>query len=138
MRICDWSSDVCSSDLRDKPDIEINVGRQAPNHCEKDRSKNAQRNDEQHGNRYGPTFIKCRKQQENDKERQREQQTDLPTRLLFLKGYAGPFIGERSDERRVGRECVSTCRSRWAMEHSTKKDNTSKQVTQYTHIQQES
>src|SRR3546814_13905893 len=37
---------------RDKPDIEINVGRQAPNHCEKDRSKNAQRNDEQHGNRY--------------------------------------------------------------------------------------
>src|SRR3546814_13707040 len=92
---------------RDKPDIEINVGRQAPNHCEKDRSKNAQRNDEQHGNRYGPTFIKCRKQQENDKERQREQQTDLPTRLLFLKGY-------RSEERRVGKECVSTCSSRWS------------------------
>src|SRR3546814_17318188 len=98
MRICDWSSDVCSSDLRDKPDIEINVGRQAPNHCEKDRSKNAQRNDEQHGNRYGPTFIKCRKQQENDKERQREQQTDLPTRT--------------SETRRVGKECDSTWRSR--------------------------
>src|SRR3546814_8803084 len=97
MRISYWSSDVCSSDLtndRDKPDIEINVGRQTPNHCEKDRSKNAQRNDEQQGNRYGPTFIKCRKQQENDKKRQPEKQTDLPTRLLFLKGYNGPFIGE--------------------------------------------
>src|SRR3546814_13173669 len=26
-------------------------------------------------------------------------------------------IGGRSEERRVGKECVSTCRSRWAPEH---------------------
>src|SRR3546814_15108680 len=26
----------------------------------------------------------------------------------------------RSDERRVGKECVSTCRSRWAADHSKK------------------
>src|SRR3546814_13126651 len=28
---------------------------------------------------------------------------------------------ERSDERRVGKECVSTCRSRWSRSHSTQK-----------------
>src|SRR3546814_12166173 len=27
----------------------------------------------------------------------------------------------RSEERRVGKECVSTCRSRWSPHHSTKK-----------------
>src|SRR3546814_11676542 len=27
----------------------------------------------------------------------------------------------RSEERRVGKECVSTCRYRWSPEHSTKK-----------------
>src|SRR3546814_18905518 len=28
--------------------------------------------------------------------------------------------GERSEERRVGKECVSTCRSRWSPYHSKK------------------
>src|SRR3546814_16974932 len=35
----------------------------------------------------------------------------------------------RSEERRVGKECVSTCRSRWSPDHlkkKTKKDNTTK------------
>src|SRR3546814_18495210 len=31
----------------------------------------------------------------------------------------------RSEERRVGKECVSTCRSRWSRDHS-KKNNTSR------------
>src|SRR3546814_12112006 len=30
-------------------------------------------------------------------------------------------IFERSEERRVGKECVSTCRSRWSTYHSKKK-----------------
>src|SRR3546814_15652195 len=30
---------------------------------------------------------------------------------------------QRSEERRVGKECVSTCRSRWSPEHSQKKNN---------------
>src|SRR3546814_14502188 len=34
-----------------------------------------------------------------------------PTRLLELPGLA------RSAERRVGKECVSTCRSRWSLNH---------------------
>src|SRR3546814_12043604 len=32
---------------------------------------------------------------------------------LFLTGESGPFV-RRSEERRVGKECVSTCRSRWS------------------------
>src|SRR3546814_21140864 len=31
----------------------------------------------------------------------------------------------RSDERRVGQECVSTCRSRWSPHHSNKKTHIS-------------
>src|SRR3546814_11691976 len=31
---------------------------------------------------------------------------------------------ERSEERRVGNECVSTCRSRWWPQHLKKKQNT--------------
>src|SRR3546814_5059980 len=37
-----------------------------------------------------------------------------------LSGFgtiAGPVAGERSEERRVGKECVSTCRSRWSPYH---------------------
>src|SRR3546814_17858662 len=30
---------------------------------------------------------------------------------------------QRSEERRVGKECVSTCRSRWSPYHSTKNNN---------------
>src|SRR3546814_11567955 len=30
----------------------------------------------------------------------------------------------RSEERRVGKECVSTCRSRWSPYHQKKKNNT--------------
>src|SRR3546814_17414808 len=35
----------------------------------------------------------------------------------------------RSEERRVGKECVSTCRSRWSPDHSKKK------TQQYTTVQ---
>src|SRR3546814_15484180 len=31
------------------------------------------------------------------------------------------FLIARSEERRVGKECVSTCRSRWCPDHYTKK-----------------
>src|SRR3546814_10970437 len=37
--------------------------------------------------------------------------------------------GRRSAERRVGKECVSKCRSRWSPYHSKKKDSTSTNKT---------
>src|SRR3546814_6501609 len=42
-------------------------------------------------------------------------------RCSRLRGAAGRNLGEdlggRSEERRVGKECVSTCRSRWSPYH---------------------
>src|SRR3546814_4450214 len=62
LRISDWSSDVCSSDLR-----------------------------------------RHRLHQDVD--------------LLVVIGAAGGVADHRSEERRVGKECVSTCRSRWSPYH---------------------
>src|SRR3546814_15241911 len=40
-------------------------------------------------------------------------------RLARLVGSASAcdWVGSRSEERRVGKECVSTCRSRWSPDH---------------------
>src|SRR3546814_9764557 len=77
MRISDWSSDVCSSDLIDQ------------------RRNRADRLPIQPG-------------------RQRSNQQHFP-RGPFYQGWSG-----RSEERRVGKECVSTCRSRWSPYHYKK------------------
>src|SRR3546814_7769 len=37
--------------------------------------------------------------------------------ILLLNATPGPNGGRRSEERRVGKECVSTCRSRWSPSH---------------------
>ena len=37
--------------------------------------------------------------------------------LLALGGTLGATVLVRSEERRVGKECVSTCRSRWSPYH---------------------
>src|SRR3546814_12006701 len=34
-----------------------------------------------------------------------------------LDAVARTYAGDRSEERRVGKECVSTCRSRWSPYH---------------------
>src|SRR3546814_19164824 len=87
MRISDWSSDVCSSDLiTDAFDAivgsaEIGVAKPAP-----------------------AAF------------RAAAEAIGLPTeRCAFVDDNA------RSEERRVGKECVSTCRSRWSPYHSQQK-----------------
>src|SRR3546814_6110801 len=82
MRISDWSSDVCSSDLRKifPPAVHMNG------------------------------LV-----------------NDQTVRILFKK-FLGDnvmnhravnikFFKGRSEERRVGKECVSTCRSRWSPYH---------------------
>src|SRR3546814_13858398 len=40
--------------------------------------------------------------------------------------------GYRSEERRVGKACVSTCRSRWSPEHKTKTHNETPTQTHQT------
>src|SRR3546814_18822396 len=81
MRISDWSSDVCSSDL-----IEI-----------------ADRTHVGAGDELGVGL---------------QRRSDLArTRCRRFPA----FRCLRSEERRVGTECVSTCRSRWSPYHSKKK-----------------
>src|SRR3546814_7899262 len=79
MRISDWSSDVCSSDLMDiileSGDAEI-LGKYRMMH-------------------------------------------NTQNRLQYTRGeidHIKSYV-ERSEERRVGKECVSTCRSRWSPYH---------------------
>src|SRR3546814_15689376 len=102
MRISDWSSDVCSSDLRGED------WREAPlRFHDNDRWR-------------GEFAI----------ERQAPHEfTIIAWRDLFAtwqdevrhKCEAGQAVSsemkERSEERRVGKECVSTFRSRWAPYH---------------------
>src|SRR3546814_15346896 len=99
MRISDWSSDVCSSDL-------------AAVHQIPDRSALRSRVS---GKR--PVIVG-----DAVRLRARPRYTGTATfpglLLLLFTGHA-----ERSEERRVGKECVSTCRSRWSPYHSKTKNN---------------
>src|SRR3546814_17111122 len=40
-----------------------------------------------------------------------------PVLLILLLVFVRNLLWERSEERRVGKECVSTCRSRWSTYH---------------------
>src|SRR3546814_16952308 len=101
MRISDWSSDVCSSDLG----LFHRPGRQ-PNRS-------------QHLTRLGlgtlrrPTPQLCDGPSDTFRT---EDQTETDKDLHYL----GDQI-VRSEERRVGKECVSTCISRWSQYHKKKK-----------------
>src|SRR3546814_9194450 len=49
----------------------------------------------------------------------------MAVQVRSVYGGAAAFVGKlrmRSEERRVGKECVSTCRSRWSLYHSKKKN----------------
>src|SRR3546814_8552088 len=86
MRISDWSSDVCSSDLRKQDRHEHacpkqNVDQKAP--CQAGKFPAMGRSDDNQ---------------------------PLATRDRYRRRDAV----SRSEERRVGTECVSTCRSRWS------------------------
>src|SRR3546814_17371375 len=82
MRISDWSSDVCSSDLQ------------------------------AFGGMLAPAFAG----RVPDITEENLQSRVRGVTLMALSN-------KRSEERRVGKECVSTCRSRWSPYHYKKKKN---------------
>src|SRR3546814_12877063 len=102
MRISDWSSDVCSSDL-----LAI-LGE-----FELDRSC-----DLLHRLRLrGGTDTADRKADVDGRTNALIEQVGLKEDLTIGdRDHVGRNIG-RSEERRVGKECVSTCRSRWSPYH---------------------
>src|SRR3546814_15646373 len=101
MRISDWSSDVCSSDLeRANPALNAIV---TPTF---DRAREAARGELPDGPFRGVPFLL----------------KDLSAAWAGVRMTSGSaFLRDfRSEERRVGKECVSTCRSRWSPYHSKK------------------
>src|SRR3546814_12665588 len=104
MRISDCSSDVCSSDLGDDERAEI------LRKLEESRLRNLteqQRLAEE---------DKRRVEEAAERKRKEEEEAER-LRVEAEKAAAAAAVSpedERSEERRVGNECVSTCRSRWA------------------------
>src|SRR3546814_14562204 len=100
MRISDWSSDVCSSDL---VDCKTRLAYIALVH------DNGQLT-EIGVSRYCATS---------------EHECECAVTVADQWQHLG--LGTRSEERRVGKECVSTCRSRWSPYHSKNKKTTHKE-----------
>src|SRR3546814_12223436 len=112
MRISDWSSDVCSSDLMPKPmQHRQHAGHPAPGQFIEGRIA------------FLRTELKVTSQQ----------QPLFDTLADEMRGTAKAMAARheamkqadhkpaRSEARRVGKECVSTCRSRWSPYHDNKK-----------------
>src|SRR3546814_13530816 len=99
MRISDWSSDVCSSDLAIGTFISafwilsVNSWMQTPTGFEMGANGQFLPGESWPAIIFNPSF---------------------PYRLVHT------VIAARSEERRVGKECVRTCRSRWSPEHEKK------------------
>src|SRR3546814_16402265 len=105
MRISDWSSDVCSSDLLSQ----LKEGYHARDDYAKDHHHDA-RDQKRIANRIfmrrEPRYVL----------RGVPRLAEEFTNELLPKGHAETENG-RSEERRVGNECVRTCRSRGAPYH---------------------
>src|SRR3546814_9349298 len=85
MRISDWSSDVCSSDLVDMGGGIMSISR------------------------YFTDML--------DPEMNWDDVAEMVRHWNGQFCLKGIMTIERSEERRVGNECVSTCRSRWSPYH---------------------
>src|SRR3546814_7541949 len=93
MRISDWSSDVCSSDL----DTAGHLPRR------------------QHERQSGEPHRIARRQRPLAYRPVKQHLAAMP-RPRFIPLLL-VLAATRSEERRVGKECVSTCRSRWSPYH---------------------
>src|SRR3546814_9645441 len=107
MRMCDWSSDVCSSDLFTQP---------PPRLSEASLVKRLEELGIGRPSTYASIIqvLKDRTYVRIEKNRFFAEESG---RLLtaFLERFFEKYV--RSEERRVGKECVSTCRSRWSPYH---------------------
>src|SRR3546814_17103301 len=108
MRISDWSSDVCSSDLGLR-----RAGRQWYDPDGSGRPAALRRR----------RLFAERQRRRGQLHHTRQGHADLP----HLISAQPPK--ERTEERRVGKKCVSTCRSRWSP-YNTKKNHTRQRTEQ--------
>src|SRR3546814_17914236 len=105
MRIIDWSSDVCSSDLRVSECGKDEVQVLFPSNISLEVAHAAYAGIEYHP---GPARVIWSS----------NLALDGPRLRYEVRRYVPRSYQEfRSEERRVGNECVSTCRSRWSPHH---------------------
>src|SRR3546814_13669641 len=97
MRISDWSSDVCSSDLQRICRVDT-ADTRFPDTTAQERHR------EQWQGHAG-------------EERRREHDQHGNHRTAETEQVVAEIVAWRSEERRVGKECVSTCRTRLAPYH---------------------
>src|SRR3546814_1759392 len=147
MRISDWSSDVCSSDLtrcagdadaRDRTQARRAAAHGAGTDQAIDQSRRRPAR-QAHGDGCGVRLapLRARTQHLADRQQPRgprrksdgggdqgERRMSLNTPLTELPGCRYPvlqtamgWVADRSEERRVGKGCVSTCRSGGVAEH---------------------
>src|SRR3546814_11699243 len=100
MRISDWSSDVCSSDLM--PNYLTGIG-----------TVTARRTVTVRTRIDGQLEKIGFKEGQDVKAGQLLAQLDPRTQRAQLDGAKAQKAKDRAEERRVGKECVSTCRFRW-------------------------
>src|SRR3546814_3132439 len=96
MRISDWSSDVCSSDL--------------------DRDLGQPRPDPVDGGTARRRVVPRRGEFLEPVDEHRMGLAHLGEQDVGARDEHAA-VPQRSEERRVGKECVSTCRTRWAPDH---------------------
>src|SRR3546814_1317231 len=96
MRISDWSSDVCSSDL-----YPAGNRRQSCRNTVESGGRAAQARPDETENQGHVIGV---------------QSVGLYYRRAAVHRFRAHML-HRSEERRVGKECVSTCRSRWSPVH---------------------
>src|SRR3546814_19499459 len=104
MRISDWSSDVCSSDLRAREAAEQVRGRLAQIASDAERESALSQDAEETVSRLAAETEQLEALRAGEAEAQ-------------SAAESGVAEAQRTEERRVGQECVSTCRSRWAPAH---------------------
>src|SRR3546814_11325392 len=105
MRISDWSSDVCSSDLTKTTRLKEKIAK-LKDEMQRLKSLEAQ--------------MRAAPDQQISLTDPGSRSMATSSRGAGVGGY-NVQVAVRSEERRVGKECVSTCRSRWAPYHEKKK-----------------
>src|SRR3546814_12291790 len=113
MRISDWSSDVCSSDLAGSQQDALALYRQGVEAGERALGDEFEGLS---GHFWGflqtRPYMRARAGLAITLWRLGDQQAAIDHYRAML--ILNPNDNQRSEERRVGKECVSTCRSRWS------------------------
>src|SRR3546814_14948964 len=105
MRISDWSSDVCSSDLLAKDNLPRGLAHAHDNPLPASAFS--------HRFGFEPDQLRGSLIEGFLKDRYGIDPDDREA----IPGRADRGLALRSEERRVGKECVSTCRCRWSLYH---------------------